>query len=791
MEPLQGPAGAAQEGGGAGGGPGALPAVPPALAAPAPPTVPAPLGEKEASEEREGGPGKGAGEVPCGATEVGEGGADAMDVDGAVPTGSAGGNGQKATAVAGPPPPADGPEEDAAGHPSPTAEGVAGPGTGPPPVNAPGNDQGSGAVEAKSKADRAPEGAEPPAVNDQAGSHAEDATRGGSFVSPELRGRGARQMRNQMEKEFKEAQLGRCSAEQGRIPGEDEGELFMRSLTEFLQDMLGVTVGSVGWKVPKLREDEIDLCKLYREVALQGGFLAVSSAHRWKRICYCFTTGDESQMEYGSYRVKTIYEKWLLAYENHYLDMDVGAGTENLAAAPKKALDFMKEETVAAQEKSAATMKVARKMLKQFFPSCGPLAVANMDIDASNEVIASLKGSDLGRKSWALNYLLVVTHGVQTEFCLSTKPGLLVALMKISSALNSEETLMSMPDLGSDFAIAGQEAWWWEDAKCGVLNCRRDVEIAAQHAVLAMTIVHNLSFFESNRLEMAIDSFCMKGLLNAGWTLAESSPSDIFYAEKRMIGDLALVAFQNLAKKINISEKRFDSVRTAVCRMLNLFLMAFITHDYGTEPIEEGTRGMGLCLRGFGLLLELMSNSRNALSLAQKFGKTMVRVAQALLSQPDDAIVLKSLEFLYRLLSFASAELRDFVLGQPAVIARLVSLLTSGPRSSEVIQEVMTIIRSIVRGPVEVKLFEPLESTLLRVATSTDPNAVPCAHVLKLCCLKSKVKKKNTAKPAPAPKKKYQTKKKANDKKKYKKKVAPKATKSKKDIYKKKNKKKA
>ena len=638
------------------------------------------------------------------------------------------------------------------------------------------------------------EDAEPPGANDQAGSHEEDVTlaaREGSFVSPELRGRGARQMRNQMEKKFKEAQLGRCSAEQGRIPGEDESEIFMRSLTEFLQDMLGVTVGSVGWKVPKLREDEIDLCKLYREVALQGGFLAVSSAHRWKRICYCFTSGDESQMEYGTYRVKTIYEKWLLAYENHYLDMDADAdaGKESLALVPKKALDFVQEETAAAQQKSAETMKVARKMLKQFFPSCGPLSVANMDVDASNEIIASLKGSDLGRKSWALNYLLVVTHGVQTDFCLSSKPGLLVALMKISSVLNSEETLVPMPGLGNEFDIAREEAWWWEDAKCGVLNCGRDAEIAAQHAVLAMTIVHNLSFFESNRLEMAIDSFCMKGLLNAGWTLAESSPAEMFYAEKCIIGDLALTAFQNLAKKINISEKRFDSVRTAVCRMLNLFIMAFITHDYGTEPIEEGTRGMGLCLRGFGLLLELMSNSRNALSLAQKFGKTMVRVAQALLSQPDDAIVLKSLEFLYRLLSFASAELRDLVLGQPAVIQRLVSLLTFGTRSSEVIQEVMAIIRSIVRGPAEARLFASLESSLLRMATSADPNAVPCAHVLKLCCLKSRVKKKKPAKPAPAPKKKYQTKKKANDKKQYKKKVASKATKSKKDAYKKKNKK--
>ena len=585
--------------------------------------------------------------------------------------------------------------------------------------------------------DRAPKGAE------------------GTFVSPELRGRGARLMRKQVEKEFKEARQGRCSSEQGRVPDEDEGELFMKSLTEFIQDMLGSTVGSVGWKVPRLEGEEIDFCKLYRLVAQQGGFLAVSSTHRWKNICYHFEAYEENQMEYGAYRVKGIYEKWLLAYENHYLDLD--GCLEEPQKAPRKAIDFVREETAAAQKKSAETMKVAKRMMNQFYPSCGPLVITSLEVDVTREVVASLKATELARRTWALNYLLVLTHGIQTEFAVATKPGLLAALMNVAAALNPEDTLVELPGTnngssgGPAMGSAGS-SWWWEDPKCGILTSGGSAELAAQHSILAMTIVHNLSLFEGNRIDMAVSQNCMGELLNAGWALVAASPADSFYAEKRVVGDLALAALRNLAQKINISEKRFDKTRPALCKLLSSSLMALMTQDCDSEGIEEGTQGMGLCLRAFDILQHLMSSNKNTLSLTSKFGKVMVRVAQALLSQPSDAVVIQSLQFLQKfILPFSPSELRELVLGQQAIVEHLVLLLCSRHRNIEVEQEVMATVRGIVRGPAEARLFAPHESSLVKLAASRGPHAGVSAQILKLCGQKREVKKK---KAAPATKKK-------------------------------------
>jgi len=576
-------------------------------------------------------------------------------------------------------------------------------------------------------------------------------------------------MRKQVEKEFKEARQGRCSSEQGRVPSEDESELFMKSLTEFIQDMLGSTVGSVGWKVPRLEGEEIDFCKLYRLVAQQGGFLAVSSTHRWRNICYHFEAYEESQMEYGAYRVKGIYEKWLLAYENHYLDLD--GCLEEPQKPPRKAIDFVREETAAAQKKSAETMKVAKRMMSQFYPSCGPLAITSLEIDVTREVVASLKATEPARRTWALNYLLVLTHGIQTEFAVATKPGLLAALMKVAAALNPEVNLVELP--GTNNGISGTPAmggagssWWWEDAKCGILTSGGSAELAAQHAILAMTIVHNLSFFEGNRIEMAVCQNCMGGLLNAGWALAEASPADSFYAERRVVGDLALTALRNLAQKINISEKRFDKTRPALCKLLSSYLMALMTQDCDSEGIEEGTQGLGLCLRAFDVLLHLMSSNKNSLSLTSKFGKVMVQVAQALLSQPSDAVVIQSLQFLQKfLLPFSPSELRELVLGQQAIVEHLVLLLCSRHRNIEVEQELMATVRSIVRGPAEARLFAPHESSLVRLATSRGPHAEVSAQILKLCSQKREVKKKKAA-PATTKKKNVSNHKKKDDLKK-------------------------
>ena len=588
----------------------------------------------------------------------------------------------------------------------------------------------------------------------------------GTFVSPEFRGRGARLMRKQVEKEFKEARQGRCSSEQGRVPGEDEGELFMKSLTEFIQDMQGSTVGSVGWKVPRLEGEEIDFCKLYRLVAQQGGFLAVNSAHRWRSICYHFEAYDEARMEYGAYRVKGIYEKWLLAYENHYLDLD--GCLEEPQKPPRKAIDFVREETAAAQKKSAETMKVAKRMMGEFYPSCGPLAIVSLEMDVTREVVASLKAADLSRRTWALNYLLVLTHGIQTDFSVATKQGLLPTLMKVAAALSLEGTLVEIPraNNGSNGNSKGDAKWWWEDAKCGILTSGGDAELVAQHAILAMTIVQNLSIFADNRIEMAVCQSCMGGLLNAGWALVDASPADCFYAERHVVGDLALATLQNLSQKINISEKRFEKMRPALCKLLSRCLMALMTHDYDRGDIEEGTRGLGLCLRAIDILKHLMSSNKNSLSLASHIGKVMVRVAQALLSQPSNNVVVQSLQFLQKFLSpFSPSELRELVLGQQAVVEHLVLLLTSGHRNSEVEQEVMATVRGIVRGPAEARLFAPHESSLVRLATSSSPHAEVSAQILKFCGQKRLMKKKGP-KAAPATTKKKNVPKKKNDLKK-------------------------